>query len=187
MAFQFIFREIYWNTWRSIQKGKVLSYGENVTIGRHCHFSNKTISIGDDVYIGPGCLFQSTKSKIIIGNHIMFGPNVSIYGGNHRIDVLGKYIKDITLTEKLPENDLDVVISDEVWIGAGVIILNGVHIGEGSIIGAGSVITRTVPAFTIVVGSRPQQTFQRYKNEQIRKHLQLINQIKASKKEEQND
>ena len=57
---------------------------------------------------------------------------------------------------------MDIVISDDVWIGAGAIILNGVNIGEGSIVGAGSVITHSVPPFTIVVGSRPQQIFPRF-------------------------
>ena len=177
------FEKVYWTAWREIQKQRFIRCGNNVSIGRGCYFTNATISIGEDVYIGPGCRFQSTKSKILIGNHVMFGPDVSVHGGNHRIDIIGRYMKDITLEDKLPENDLEIVISDDVWIGAGAIILNGVNIGKGSIIGAGSVITRAVPPYTIVVGSRPQQTFQRFDTEQILKHLQLINHSEESKKE----
>ena len=85
----------YWTTWRNIQKQRFISCGNNVSIGRGCYFTNTTISIGEDVYIGPGCRFQSTRSKILIGSHVMFGPNVAIHGGNHRTDILGRYMKDV--------------------------------------------------------------------------------------------
>jgi acetyltransferase-like isoleucine patch superfamily enzyme len=59
---------------------------------------------------------------------------------------------DITEAEKLPENDLDVVIEDDVWIGTRAIILHGVTIGRGAIIGAGAVVTKNVPPYAIVGG-----------------------------------
>src|ERR1700739_4026978 len=177
-AWMFIsfFERSYWFLWRSEQKRKFKRIGKNVHIDRFCHFIHKAISIGDDVYIGRGCVFQSTSSEIIIGDHVMFGPGVSIHGGNHRTDLIGRYMKSIKLNEKLPKNDQDVIISDDVWIGANAIILPGVTIGEGSVIGAGSVISKSVPAYTIVVGSKRQKSFERWSKENIKMHLKLINQ-----------
>lgn len=70
----------------------------------------------------------------------MFGPNVTIRGGDHRIDVIGRNMVDIKEYEKLPENDKDVFIDGDVWIGCNVTILKGVHIGRRSVVGAGSVV-----------------------------------------------
>lgn len=72
----------------------------------------------------------------------MFGPNVSIVTGNHRIDVIGKYMVDVK--EKREIDDQSVVIEDDVWIGRGATILKGVTIGRGSVIGAGTIITKNV-------------------------------------------
>jgi acetyltransferase-like isoleucine patch superfamily enzyme len=104
----------------------------------------------------------------------MFGPNVSVHGGNHRHDIIGKYMIDIKLDEKLPENDQDVIIEDDCWIGTGAIILKGVTIGEGSIIGAGSVINKSVAPYSIVVGSKQQQIFSRFSSEEIKIHKERL-------------
>lgn len=100
----------------------------------------------------------------------MFGPNVSIHGGDHRKDLVGKYMKEIKLSEKLPINDQNVVIEDDVWVGGAAIILKGVRIGEGSIIGAGCVVTRNVPPYTILVGSKSQKCYSRWTEVEIALH-----------------
>ncbi len=116
----------------------------------------------------------ATKSDIYIGNHVMFGSNVMIRGGNHRTDVLGKYMIDIGLDEKLPENDRDVVIHDDVWIGCNVTILAGVEIGNGSVIGAGSVVTKSVPPYTFHVGVHPTKEWRRFTDDEIAEHEKLL-------------
>lgn len=80
----------------------------------------------------------------------MLGPNVTMMGGDHNIYQLGRYMYDVH--EKLLENDLPIVIEDNVWIGAGVIVLKGVTIGTGSVIAAGSVVTKDVAPFSIMAG-----------------------------------
>lgn len=82
----------------------------------------------------------------------MFGRNVTIRTGDHRIIIIGKYIDEIEENEKEEANDQDVYISDDCWIGDNVIILKGVTIGEGCVIGAGSIVTKSVPPYTIHVG-----------------------------------
>ena len=170
------FVEPYW-------KSEFKQYGSNVSIGKHCSFIPSHIEIGDDVQIGDYASFISSISIIHIGNHVMFGPHVTIRGGNHRIDVLGRYMKELTEADKLPENDEDVYIEDDVWIGCNVTILKGVRIGKGSVIGAGSVVVKNVPPYSIHVGSAPMREWARFSNEEITEHETAIAARKDSRRE----
>ena len=81
------------------------------------------LSVGDGTSIPKGSTIYCTDAPCTIGKKVLFGPNPTIITGDHRIDVIGKYIMDYT--EKLPENDAPVVIEDDVWTGANVTILKG--------------------------------------------------------------
>lgn len=146
--------------------------GKNVTFGVNCNFSYSNIILGNDVYIGPGATFNSAISTIKIGNKIMFGPNVTIMGGDHRFNVVGKYMFDVH--EKLPSNDKDVIIEDDVWVGSNVIILKGVTIGEGSIIGAGSIVVKDIPPYSVYVGSPPLKLMSRWDEKNVNLHRQNL-------------
>lgn len=122
--------------------------GKNIRFDPYGLYSYKTIFVGNDVFIGYGAVFQATESRIIIGNKVMFGPNVTIMGGDHNTSVVGKFMYDVK--EKRPEDDQPVIIEDDVWVGTGAIILKGVTIGRGSIVAAGSVVTQDVLPYTIV-------------------------------------
>ena len=148
-----------------------IQHGTNVWIGKNCTFS-KSVKIGNDVSIGQGCIFTSTSGKIEIGNHIMFGPGVHIHGGNHKIKELGRYMKDAT--PKTPDEDGVVEIEDDCWIGAMSIILKGVHIGKGSVIGAGSVVTHDIPPYSIYVGVTSPRLRARFSQDQIKEHERKI-------------
>ena len=82
----------------------------------------------------------------------MFGPNVTVITGDHRIDILDRPMCSITDDEKLPENDQDVVIEEDVWVGAGATILKGVTIGNGSVVAAGALVKKDVPPYAVVGG-----------------------------------
>ncbi len=135
-------------------------------------FTFKNISVGNNVYIGPNAVFMSALAKIYIGNDVMFGPNVTIITGDHRIDKVGEYM--INVTEKEKKNDLDIVIEDDVWIGANALILKGVTIGTGSVIGGGAIVVRDVPPYTIYVGSPSQKIKERFSKEKIELHKKLL-------------
>ena len=81
----------------------------------------------------------------------MTGPNLTIITGDH-FTPPGRYMKSVTDAEKPPCCDADVVIGDDVWIGANVTILKGVHIGRSAIIAAGAVVTHDIPEFAIAGG-----------------------------------
>lgn len=108
------------------------------------------LSIGDGTSIPKGSTFYCTEAELTIGKKVIFGPKPTIITGDHRIDVIGKYIIDSKV--KLPENDKSVTIEDDVWIGANVTILKGVTVGRGSIIAAGSVVTKSCSPYSIIGG-----------------------------------
>lgn len=136
-------------------------------------FSYNTIILGNDVYIGPGAVLSASLSGIIFGNKIQLGPNVTMMGGDHNTTVVGKYMYDVH--EKLPENDLPIVIEDDVWIGTGAIILKGVRIGEGAIIAAGALVIKDVPNYAIVGGVPAKILKMRFTSEEILEHKKKLN------------
>ena len=125
--------------------------GENVTIGRRSEIAGaKNITMGHDVYLGPGATLLTTRARIVLGDYIMSGPNLTIITGDHRTDILNKPMVSLTEADKLPENDQDVVIGNDVWMGSSVTLLKGVHVADHCVIAAGAVVTKDVePEFSI--------------------------------------
>ena len=118
--------------------------GKNVNIERGAVFSSK-VELGDNSGIG---INASIGGKCIIGNDVMMGADCVIYTANHRFDDTTTTMRGQGSAEEKP-----VYIGDDVWIGGRVIILPGVHIGSHSIIGAGSVVTKDVPEWSIAAGN----------------------------------
>lgn len=108
------------------------------------------LSIGDYTSIPKGSVFYCTEATLTIGNKVIFGPHPTIITGDHRIDVIGKYIIDSH--KKLPENDAPVIIEDDVWTRANITILKGVTIGRGSVVAAGAVVNKSCPPYSIIGG-----------------------------------
>ena len=147
--------------------------GKNVIIGKNfTGVERYNISIGDNVAIGPNCVFYAGVAPLTVGNYVMFGPNVFISTGDHRIDMVGEYMANVTNEMKLPENDREVVIEDDVWIGANAIILKGVRIGKGSVIAAGAVVTKDVPEYTVYINR--DKKYSRFSKEQIEAHKMIL-------------
>lgn len=149
------------------------THGTNCHIEGRVNISYTNIYMGNNVFIPDGSTFLSSNAKIIIGNNVMFGPNVMIATGNHRIDIIGKYMIDVK--NKREHDDEDVVIGDDVWIGMNAMILKGVHIGEGSVIGAGAIVTKDVPPYSIITNGGGIKTRERFTEDQIKKHKSLLN------------
>ena len=112
--------------------------------------------------------------KIIIGDHVVFGPHVSIRGGDHRFDIIGKYVDEVGDNDKMPENDADVIFEGDNWIGMNVTILKGVTIGRGAIIAAGAVVNKNVPRYAIVGGIPAKILKYRFNEEEIAKHEAML-------------
>ena len=128
--------------------------GDRVTIGKHAIIRPTNIygsaigeglKIGNNSSIGPysyiGC-----SGFIEIGDNVMMSPRVSIYAENHLFDN-----PDLSIKEQGVKREF-VKIEDDCWIAANTVILAGVTIGRGSVIAAGSVVTKDVPPYSIVGG-----------------------------------
>lgn len=130
------------------------------------------LSIGDNTSIPKGSTFYCTEAPLTIGKKVVFGPKPTIITGDHRIDVIGSFIVDNT--EKLLENDAPVVIENDVWTGANVVILKGVTIGRGSVLAAGAVVTKSCPPYSIVGGVPAKVLKYRFSPEQIIEHERAL-------------
>lgn len=127
--------------------------GHNVRIGKNFKASGiKNILIGENVALGANNLFMTTKARIYIGNNVMTGPNVSMITGGHRYDIKNCPMINIGDSDKRPEDDQDIILEGDNWIGAGATILKGVTLGGGAIVASGAVVVKNVPANSIVAG-----------------------------------
>ncbi len=121
------------------------SVGKNVWIEPdfRCEYG-KNITIENDVYINFGCIILDC-AEVYIGEHTLIGPNIGIYTANHLTDAEeringGCYGKP-------------VYIGKRVWIGGDVKIVAGVSIGDETVIGAGSVVTKDIPSGVVAAGN----------------------------------
>lgn len=124
--------------------------------------------------IGPGATIYTTGAHLIIKQHFVCGPNLTIITGDHKY-IPGRWLDSITSEEKDEDNDKDVIIEEDVWCGANVVILKGVTIGRSSIIAAGSVVTKSVPPYSIVAGVPAKVIRRKWNEEDIEKHEQFLN------------
>lgn len=159
----------------------------NIVLGKKSTFGRGTIlyapneiNIGDNVYIGKYC---SLETDIEIDRNVLIGNNVGLIGKyDHDYSKVGMSIKDSPwigdFNYDFKMKNLKIRIEEDTWIGYGSIILSGIKIGRGSIIAAGSVVTRDVPAYSIVAGNPARIKGYRFDEQQIFKHEKILYQQK---------
>lgn len=120
--------------------------GENCYIEPpfHANWGGKNVHFGKEVYANFN-LTLVDDTDIYVGDGVMFGPNVSVCTAGHPIQP--------ELRRKQAQYNIPVVIGNNVWIGANAVLLPGVHIGDNTVIGAGSVVTKDIPANVVAVGN----------------------------------
>jgi acetyltransferase-like isoleucine patch superfamily enzyme len=112
-------------------------YSRDIGVGLH---------IGDRTGIGPYC-YIGCSGGIEIGSDVMFGPGVMLYSEDHEFASPKQSIKSQGVRWQ------PIVIEDDCWLASRVIVTGGVRVGRGSVIGAGAVVTRDVPPFSVVAGN----------------------------------
>lgn len=151
--------------------------GTNVNISKGVYSGH--IEIGSNVNINSGAWFVASRAKILIHDNVVIAPNVTIYTGSHVTNMIGKHICDISNADKdsLPDKDRwdkDVIIESGCWIGTRAIILRGVTIGRGSVIGAGAIVTKDIPPYSVYVGVPNSRVMKRFSAEEIFNHEYIL-------------
>lgn len=163
-----VLQKITSRAWMYLYRPQFASYGRRFRFDPSGVYTYHTISVGDDVSLGYRPILLAAESKIRMGNKIMFGPEVVILAGDHNTSVVGQFMCDVKI--KRPEDDRDVVIEDDVWVGARAVILKGVTIGRGSIVAAGAVVTKSVPPYSVVAGVPARVVKRRWDVDTILRH-----------------
>ncbi len=130
-----------------------ITIGDNTFLMHHTmlhvfnfrHLPQAGITIGNNCFLGEYNVIRG-QGGVSIGNDVYTGPMVKIVAVNHVFDNLDLPIREQGVTAQ------GIVIEDDVWLGAGVTVVDGVTIGRGSIIGAGAVVTSDIPPYSIAVG-----------------------------------
>ena len=143
------------STMRKLCKRRFKSFGDGAEFraGAYAEACSK-ISIGNRVVVRPGSFLFADPTKdggeIFIADDVLLGPCVHLYTNNHKFSEYGTPI----IEQGYPEATMldSIYIERGAWIGANVVILPGVTIGANSVVGAGSVVTRSVPPRVVVVG-----------------------------------
>lgn len=122
----------------------MIKVGDNVNIETGATF-NPNIEIGDNSTIGVNC---EIIGKAKIGNNVLMGPEVILYAQNHKFKD-----KNTPICNQGYDEEKGVLIEDDIWIGRRVIILPGVTVKKGTVIGAGSIVTKTFPEYSVIAGN----------------------------------
>ena len=146
--------------YRLQSRGRLFFPSHNVYIRPGC------LTVGDYVFVGSNSHISCTTT---LGNFVMIASFVSIVGGDHQFQIPG--IPSIFSGRDVIR---PVVLEDDVWIGQGCIVLHGTRIGEGSIIGAGSLVTRDIPAYSVAFGSPARVVRPRFQDESRARHEAML-------------
>jgi acetyltransferase-like isoleucine patch superfamily enzyme len=148
-AWAHLLRMVHYYNYSHVRPRRLADIGPGVRMAPNVSMMNaERIKIGAYSHIGARCSLWAGKSvgRVTLGHHALLGPEVFITAANYRVEP-GTPIMDQPMDER------DVVIGDDVWLGARVMVVAGVEIGDGCIIGASSVVTRSIPAGSIAAGN----------------------------------
>lgn len=134
----------------------------------------ENIQMEEPSSIGPNSTIYTTRAKLIIKQHFLSGPGLTIITGDH-MPIMGRFIDTISDADKDELDtqkvfDQDVVIEEDVWLGANVTILKGVTIGRGCIIASGAVITKDIPPYSVAGGVPAKVIKKRMSDDEIKVH-----------------
>lgn len=131
------------------ENGGPVELGDRVVILRDTIIETAfggSVTLGAQSSIHPRCQLNAYKASIQIGHGTMIAPNCAFYPYDHGI------APDEPIREQPLQAKGDILVRDEAWLGYGVIVLGGVTIGEGAVIGAGSVVSKDIPDGAIAIG-----------------------------------
>jgi acetyltransferase-like isoleucine patch superfamily enzyme len=141
-------RIMHFYAYTHVRQRRLLTLGREVRIAPNVSFANaERIALGDAVQVGARCSLWAgrTASWIRVGPRTTFGPECFVTAADYGL-AAGQRITDQPMVER------DIIIGADCWIGTRAVLTAGISIGDGAVIGAGSVVTKDVPAGAIAVG-----------------------------------
>lgn len=157
--FGFWMRQKYWSTKYKIGENPFLCQGTILHASK-----NELINIGDNVELGNNVVLNIGECKgLYIGDYVSIAMNVFIRSGNHKFDR-----EDIPIQKQghdckvlnFNNREYSIIIEDDVWIGAHCVLVSGAHIAKGTVVAAGSIVTKSFPAYS-VIGGNPARIIKR--------------------------
>jgi acetyltransferase-like isoleucine patch superfamily enzyme len=148
-----------------------IQLSENVIINKHVSLRGD-VKVGKGTFVNPYTVIASTSdAPITIGAFCSIAGFVYIISGNHNIKLPSTYQTSSGIYSAIFKNNLGkkrpIIIGNDVWIGTHAIILSGVTIGDGAIIGAGSIVTKNVEPYSIVAGTPARYIKSRFNDPKI--------------------
>ncbi|WP_233549992.1 DapH/DapD/GlmU-related protein [Flavobacterium sp. 120] len=172
MNFSRIISTCYWKILgmqigpKTLLKGTRVTWPHQVKMGKQCRLEHDiyfhydgiyktgpSIIIGNNVFLGFGCEFNITK-KIVIGDDCLIASGCKFIDHNH-----GMELGELMSTQTAPKSK--IVLENDVWLGANVIVLKGVTIGKGAIVAAGAVVNKSIQSYEIWGGVPAKKISQR--------------------------
>lgn len=155
---------LYWIKYRCFISPKAeVDFDPLIRIGRGTRISSFVqvkasygpVEIGSNVAIAIGCFIGAGEGGVTIGDDCLLGPNVSVLANTYRLNRLDVPIRVQGMVSK------GIRIANNVWLGAGTVVLDGAEIGEGVVVAAHSVVTGALPANTVAEGNPAKVVFRR--------------------------
>ncbi len=151
-------------------RGTLKSVGKRFRIGEGSQIvTPRMLSVGHNCFFGPR-FYLSSPEEVRIGNNVMFGPEVMILGGDHDFATLGIPMR---FSPNVGRSG-PIIIEDDVWVGARCLLIKGVRLGTGSVIGAGSVVTHSLPPFSVAAGNPCRVIRTRFSEAEIIEHRRAL-------------
>lgn len=174
---------------KSVLYGKGLTrffrvkYYPNVAPTARLGFNNFVVNPKNLIMQGNSTLkrdsvIMNRRAKYILKNNSGSAEELMVITGNH-MSIVGKSVKEVTdkvkdLEDSNHEYDKDVVVDEDVWMGARVCLLNGVHVGRGAEVGTGAVVRKSIPPYAVVVGNPAKIVGFRFTPEEIIEHEKAL-------------
>jgi acetyltransferase-like isoleucine patch superfamily enzyme len=172
MLFKHTGNNVYFGHHLTLRSSKRIGIGSHVVVSDYATLSVRgayasSIEIGDNVFVGKGADIRTHSGTIIIDDHVNIGSECRIastnhlYIGKHCLFAARCYVggvqhnfnrRDIPIDRQPIDDKGGVRIENDVWLGAHVIVNDGVTIGTGAVVGAGSVVTKDIPPYAVAVG-----------------------------------
>lgn len=176
--FEYLKRALF--CFQSIRKQYIEPYNKKKygRIGKQSIVKNNSLLVPENMFIDDYVVIQeqtnfiSNKGKLYVGKYSVISAGCTIVPGSHLLTVGVPFY--LATTSHVNDEESDIIIDEDCWIGAGCILLPQCHIGRGAVVGAGSVVKKDIPPYAIVVGSPARIIAAKFSLEQVLKHETIL-------------